>query len=178
MEFPLTSFLRPFLSKLFAYLFDRPRIDLDIQNNPEDLYGQKSKGASAIQSLPKPIPVPYVKHDFEFYWNFKLRIKNNSSVIAYNIKFIKITKHTNDYLEPLDELLSLSEGESIDLDYIIIYKSSKNIKEAELFMGKFPSHLEKLEIIVSYTNEGQKIFYTRFIATKANKSNEHLLKKT
>ena len=59
-------------------------------NNPENLYGQKSLGLSHKQDHQEPIPIPYAVYDFEFYWNYKLRIKNNSSKTAYNIKIEKI----------------------------------------------------------------------------------------
>ena len=123
MDFPTTAIARPIIEKLVAlqsFFFSRPRIDVDIRNNPVSLYGQKSLGISHRQNCPEPIPMPYVVHDFEFYWNYKLRIKNNSSKTAYNIKIERIYKSAQDHIEKIDELLSLKEGEFIELDYKII----------------------------------------------------------
>lgn len=178
MEFPVSIITRPIISKFIAlqsFFFARPRIDIDLVNNLESLYGQKSLGLSHKQNHVEPIPISYAIYDFEFYWNYKLRIKNNSSKTAYNIKIEKIVKTANDYLQKLDEIASLKEGELIELDYILRHISSKNNGQAKQFLNKFPDHLEQLEILVSYTNESRKVFYTRFIATKSSKTNEHLI---
>jgi hypothetical protein len=178
MDFPVSSITRPIISKLIAlqsFFFARPRIDIDLINNPESLYGQKSLGLSHKQDHAEPIPIPYAVYDFEFYWNYKLRIKNNSSKTAYNIKIEKIAKTTNDYLQKLDEIASLKEGELIELDYNLIHRASKNGELANQFLSHFPGHLEQLEILVSYTNESRTVFFTKFIATKNSKTNEHLI---
>lgn len=178
MDFPVLSITKPIISKLVAlqsFFFARPRIDIDLLNNPEDLYGQKSLGLSTSQDHQEPIPVPYVVYDFEFYWNYKLRIKNNSSKTAYNIKIEKIIKNANDYLQKLDEIESLKEGDLIELDYNLRHKASKNSAQANQFLSRFPGHLEQLEILVSYANESRKIFFTKFIATKNSKTNQHLI---
>ncbi len=178
MDFPVSFITRPIVSKLVAlqsFLFARPRIDIDLVNNPESLYGQKLLGISHKQDHPEPIPISYAVYDFEFYWNYKLRIKNNSSKTAYNIKIEKIVKTANDYLQKLDEIVSLKEGELIELDYTLRHRVSKNGGQASQFLNHFPGHLEQLEILVSYTNESRKVFFTQFIATKTSKTNEHLL---
>lgn len=178
MDFSASVITRPIVSKLIAlqsFFFARPRIDIDLVNSPENLYGQKSLGLSHRQDHEEPIPVPYVVYDFEFYWNYKLRIKNNSSKTAYNIKIEKIVKTTNDYLQKMDEIASLKEGETIELDYTLRHRDSKNGGQAKQFLNHFPGHLDQIEILVSYTNESRKVFYTKFIATKSSKTNEHLL---
>ena len=61
MNFPVTIIARPILSKLVAlqsFFFARPRIDIDLVNNPESLYGQKSLGLSHKQDHEEPIPIP------------------------------------------------------------------------------------------------------------------------
>lgn len=178
MDFPVSIITRPIVSKLIAlqsFFFARPRIDVDLVSNPESLYGQKSLGLSHKQDYEEPIPVPYAVYDFEFYWNYKLRIKNNSSKTAYNIKIEKIVKTANDYLQKMDEIVSLKEGEIIELNYNLRYRASKNGGQANQFLNHFPGHLEQLEILVSYTNESRKVFFTKFIATKTSKTNEHLI---
>lgn len=162
MDFSVSSIARPIISKLIAlqsFFFARPRIDIDLVNNPESLYGQKSLGLSHKQDHEESIPIPCaVFYNFEFYWNYKLRIKNNSSKTAYNIKIEKIVKTANDYLQKMDEIASLKEGETIDLDYILRHRASKNGEQAKLFLNHFPGHLEQIEILVSYTNESRKIY--------------------
>ena len=178
MDFPVSTIARPIISKLIAlqnFFLARPRIDIDLINNPENLYGQKSLGISHKHDYEEPIPVTYAVYDYEFYWNYKLRIKNNSSKTAYNIRIEKIYKTTNDYLQKMDEIASLKEGETIELDYNLRHRASKNGEQAKQFLNHFPGHIEQLEILVSYTNESRKVFYTKFIATKGSKSNEHLL---
>ncbi len=180
MNIQVSTITRPIISKLIAlqtFFFERPRIDLDLANNPEDLYGQRSLGVSSKQDHPEPIPIPFALHNFEFYWNYKLRIKNNSSKTAYNIKLEKITNTQTNYLEKIDEIVSLKDGELIELDYKLRYVSSKNVEQARQFLNSFPGYLDQIEIIVSYTNESRKIFYTKFIATKNSKTNEHLLRR-
>ncbi len=180
MDVPVSAITKPIIGKLIAlqsFFFARPRLDIDLRPNAESLFGQKSLGPSTDQDHDEPIPIPYVKYDFEFFWNYKLRIKNNSSKTAYNIKIEKIHKTGEDYLEKQDEIASLKDGEEIELNYTLRHSSSKNGQEAKQFLSKFPGHLEKLEILVSYTNESRKKFYTRFIATPTEKTNEHLLRK-
>lgn len=78
-------------------------------------------------------------------------------------------------MQKFDELASLKEGDLIELDYNLRYISSKNGEQAKEFLNNFPGHLEKLEILVSYTNESRKVYFTKFIATKNSKTNEHLI---
>lgn len=178
MDFPISIISRPIASKLIAlqsFFFSRPRIDIDLVNNPESFYGQKSLGLSHEQVHPEPIPIPYAVYDFEFYWNYKLRVKNNSSKTAYNIKIEKIEKGSYDYLQKLDDIATLREGEIIELDYNLRHRSSLNGSQANQFLKNFPGHLKQIEIVVSYTNESRKRFFTKFIATQNSKTNEHLL---
>lgn len=179
MDFPVSTITRPIVSKLVAlqsFFFARPRLDVDLKNTPEDLYGQRSLGASPDQNHLDPIPIYLARFEFEFYWNFKLRIKNNSSKTAYNIRIEDIYKPSS-YLEKIDDIASLQEDEIIELDYKLRYRQAMTGNEANDFLRPFPGHLEKLTILVSYTNEGRIKFYTRFIGTKTSKTNEHLLRK-
>ena len=178
MDFPVSILSRPILNKIIAlqsFFFSRPRIDVDMVNDKERLFGQKSIALSNKQDFQEPIPIANAVYDFEFFWNYKLRIKNNSSKSAYNIKFEKIVKESTDYLQEIDELACLKEGESVVLDYTLRHYASKNGKEAKQFLTHFPGHLNQIEILLSYTNESRKKFYTKFIATKDFKTNEHLL---
>lgn len=165
------------LVALQSFFFQRPRLDIDLENNPECFYSRKSLGASAQQDVPSPIPVPYVKHDFKFTWNYKLRIKNNSSKTAYDIKIEKIYVGPSDYLQKLDPLISLKDGETETLDYILRHEESMTSAEAESYQKKVPNHIEKLEIIISYANESRKKFYTRFVRIDNYKKINHLLSK-
>lgn len=177
MDFPVSTITKPIVSKLvglLSFLFARPRIDLDLVHIPESSYGQKSLGISHKQDHKEPIPIPFVVYDFEFYWNYKLRIKNNSSKTAFNIKIEKIEKSSHSYLQKLDNIASLKEGELIELDYNLKYRASKNAEQASQFLSHFPGHLNRIEILVSYTNESRKIFFTRFIETRTTKTNQHL----
>jgi len=173
----ITKYIFGKLIPLQSFIFSRPRIDIDLNNDEEDLYGQRSKGVSFNQISLEPIPIQFIEYDFEFYWNYIIRIRNNSSKTAYNLKIEKIYKDQNDYLSKLDEIVSLKDGETIELDYKLKHSESKNINEAKITLTKFPYYLEKIEIIISYTNESRKKFYTRFIATKSSKENQHLLRK-
>ena len=56
MDFPATTLAKPFISKLIAlqsFFFSRPRLDLDLVNDPTNLFGQKSLGPSYKQNQPK-----------------------------------------------------------------------------------------------------------------------------
>lgn len=173
----ITKFILGKLIPLQSFIFSRPRLDIDLNNNEEDLYGQKSKGISFEQTSIEPIPISFIEYDFEFYWNYIIRIRNNSSKTAYNLKIEKIYKGQNDYVSKLDEIISLKDGETIELNYKIKKSESKNINDAKSILTKFPYHLDKIEILISYTNESRKRFYTHFIATKNSKENQHLLRK-
>lgn len=87
----------------------------------------------------------------------------------------KLKKDLNDYLQKLDEIVSLKAGELIELDYNLRHRTSMNNEQANQFLKHFPGHLKQLEIIVSYTNESRKVFFTKFIATQNSKTNKHLL---
>lgn len=171
----LTPIVR-WLTSLSSFIFARPRIDINIVPDAGNLHGQKALNISAQQDEEVPA-VPYVKYDFEFYWNYKIIIRNNSSKTAYNIRIEKIYKGKNDYLGEIDEVASLKETEQIDVGYIIRLYKTCNAREAEAFNVRFPPFLTKLEIIVSYTNEARKTFYTKFTMEGSTKKNEHLLSK-
>lgn len=180
MDFPVKSISKPIISKLIAlqnFFFERPRLDVDMTNNQESLYGRKALSYSCNQDFQEAIPISDVKYNFNFYWNFDLRIRNNSSKTAYNIKIESIYMGENDYVSKIDDIISLKETECIKLDYKIRHLSTMNESSAKKFSKNFPSHINVIEIIISYTNESRKKFYTRFKATKESKTNEHLLRK-
>jgi|GEM_PF-6052782 len=180
MDFPVSAITRPIVSKLIAlqsFFFARPRLDLDLRNRPDNLYGQKNLGAAAVQDHPEPIPYPLAKFEFEFYWNYLLRIKNNSSKTAYNIRIEEIYNSYGDYVENIDSIASLKDGETIELEYKLRHRQAMTGNQANDFSGPFPGHLTQIEILVSYTNESRSKYYTRFIATKTTKTNEHLLRR-
>ena len=180
MEFPISIITKSIFSKLLAlqtFFCSRPRIDVDLIAS-ENSYGQKSLGISIqTEQLNSAIPINNVIYDFEFYWNYKLRIKNNSSKTAYNIKVEKIFKNTQDYLQKIDNIISLKENEIIELDYFLKHQSSKTISEAKESLTSFPTHLDELEIIISYTNESRIKFYTKFLKTRKSILNQHLFRK-
>lgn len=169
-----------FLEKSLAlqsFFFARPRIDIDLINNPGSLAEKKALGYSKHQRHPNPVPVKLAVYDFLFTWNYKLRIKNNSSKTAYNIKIEKVFKNDSDYLQKTDDLITLKEGDLIELDYFLRHNSSLTGEESIKFLKQFPAHVERIEILVSYANEARKKFYTKFVATPDSKVNKHLLKK-
>lgn len=90
------------------------------------MYGQKSLRLSHKQDHAEPIPVPYAVYDFEFHWDFIIRIKNNSSKTAYNLRIERIDKLPIDYIEKLDDIASLKDGETIELKYNLRHRTSKN----------------------------------------------------
>ncbi|MCG8385501.1 MAG: hypothetical protein MJA30_08180 [Cytophagales bacterium] len=171
---------KPLIVKIISladYVLKRPRLDIDLENDPACLYNRKSLGISAQQDIPSPIPVPYVKNDFEFTWNYTLRIKNNSSKTAYNIKMEKIYVGQKDYLEKLDPLQSLKDGETVALKYILRHEQSMTSSEANSYQRMVPNHINKLEVIISYKNEAGKKFYTRFVRIDKFKKIHHPLGK-
>ncbi|MDL2265583.1 hypothetical protein LJC57_00885 [Parabacteroides sp. OttesenSCG-928-G07] len=180
MGIPMSTIIKLILSKLVAlqsFFCERPRIDIDLVLNPDEMYGKRNRGLSHMQDVEEPIPISYAVYNYEFHWNYLIRIRNNSSKTAYNIHIEKASNSTLDYLEKLDDIISLKDGDVIELKYIIRYNASINGKQAEQIMNSFPSHLDRIEIIVSYTNESRIKFYTRFIVTKNSKTNEHLLRR-
>ncbi|WP_139112877.1 hypothetical protein [Mucilaginibacter sp. PPCGB 2223] len=156
-----------------SFVLSRPRIDIDMILNPSDLYGQKTISVSNKQDHDVPA-VADVRWDFLFFWNYIISIRNNSSKTAYNLKIESIYKTKIDHLEQLNNILSLKEAESIDLSYIIRKEVTLNSREADEFRQPFPPFLDKIVIILSYTNEARKKFYTRFVMDANSKQNEHL----
>lgn len=174
MDFHISIIVRPLISKLIAlqsFFCARPRIDIDLINNQ---YGRKSLCVSHRQDCIEPISTHDVIYDFEFYWKYRIKIKNNSSKTAFNLKIERVFEGGQDYLQKIDDLVSLKQGERIELDYILRHIVSKKGIQTQQY--HFPEHIPQIEILISYTNESRKKFYTRFIATKDSKTNEHLLK--
>lgn len=179
MDFSLSSFLKPVLSKLIAlqiFFNSRPRLDVSLIANPANPNGKRANEPSTHQLSSEP-SVASIKYDFEFYWNYKLRIKNNSSKTAYGIKIEDTDPCNFDYMQKMDELASLKENEIIELDLKIRYNESMTNGESSIFLTSFPKHLKSINFLISYTNEARKRFYTRFKMTELEKANEHLLRK-
>lgn len=170
---PLISPLAKAVTSVVGYILARPKIDINLVLDEGDLYGQKALHISSQQDEAIPA-VPFVKYDMEFYWNYSIVIRNNSSKTAYNIHIEEIHKTKNDYLGKLNELTSLKEDEQIDVNYKIRFYQTCNSKEAEAYHLRFPPFVEKLTILVSYTNEARTKFYTLFTMDPAGRSNEHL----
>lgn len=170
----------PIVSKLIAlqtFFFGRPRIDVDIISDPEKNYGQRAFGYASVQRLPEPILQTEADFDFEFYWNLIVRIKNNSSKTAYNVRIEKINLDFADNFDKVDQLQSLKEGEKVELRYASKYRTIVNRHERVKFDQPFPGHLEKIEVLVNYQNESRSTFYTKYIKTFNESKNEHLLRK-
>jgi hypothetical protein len=172
MHLPTPPILK-YLFAMYSYIFSRPHLDLDIERLDR---GYSPIGLSAKQNYPEPIPDEHAVYIFEFLWNFHIRIKNNSTKNAYNIKIEDILLNHNDYLQQMDALASLKENEQIELYYSIRHRDSMTGNQAESSLQGFPYYLDKISILVSYTNEGRRKFYTHFTMDRESKVNEHLLK--
>lgn len=167
-----------FLVSLQAFFFKRPRIDVDMILNPEQMYGQRSRGLSERNNTSQPTYIGHAIYDMEYHWHYFLRMRNNSKNTAYDIRIEKIHKGNNDYLQRLDNIISLRESEDVQLNYIIRYEQAATGAESERILKPFPGFIDKIEIIISYRNEGRMmLFYTRFIITPTGKTNEHLFRK-
>jgi hypothetical protein len=173
MKIPIGFILKPVVS-LQRYFFNRPRIDIDIVSNPGDVRGQRNNGASN-QNGKRSLHVMEVIYDFTFYWNYIIRIKNNSTKSAYNLIIEQLTLGEDDFLETPDPLLALRENEATELQYKIIHKASMNGDGASRFLGSFPTHINQIVLILSYTNEARTKFYTKFTFNRAEKIIEHLI---
>jgi hypothetical protein len=177
---PVTIVARPVVSKLIAlqsFFFGRPMIDIDIILDPEKMYGQSSKGVSAQNSRTHATNISDAKYDMEYHWHYKLRIKNNSTKTAYNVRVEKFYKGTNDYLQKIDAVASIESNQVLTLDYIIRHEATATGAESNKMLKPFPGFIEKIEVIVSYTNEGRTRYYTQFIMTPTTKTNEYLFLK-
>lgn len=170
----------PIILKIVAlqtFFFGRPRIDMDIVSDPHDLYGQKTFGYSSIQRLPEPIPQIDADSDMEFYWNLILRIKNNSTKTAYNVRVVAINLNFRDYVEKIDCMQSLKEGEVVELKYSSRYRANINRHEIKKYQQPFPGQLDKIEVVVQYQNESRSTFYTKYTRLQEESINVHLLRK-
>ena len=188
MTFPWGVIFGPIIRKLTAlqsFFFDRPRLDVDLVLDDEHIrgtYGQRGLGPSSVQEYPEPLNFGQLKYDYEFYWNYKIKIKNNSSKSAYGIMVEKITiipanYETREALGKIDALASLKEGELMEVDYSVSYRVEMKTGETQSFLTEFPNHIEKIEIVVSYNNEARKKYFTKFLIQKDwEKTNEHLLR--
>ena len=79
MDFPVKSISKPIIRKLIAlqnFFFERPRLDVDMTNNQESLYGRKALSYSCNQDFQEAIPISDVKYNFNFYWNFSIFCSN------------------------------------------------------------------------------------------------------
>ena len=170
----------PIVSKLVAlqtFFLGRPRIDVDIISDPENLYGQRSFGYSSIQRLPEPILQTDADSNMEFYWNLIVRIKNNSSKTAYNVRIDKINLDFKDNSDKVDRMQSLKEGEVVELKYSSEFRTNVNRHEIKKYQQPFPGHLDKIEVLVRYQNESRTTFYTKYLRTQTESKNEHLFRK-
>jgi hypothetical protein len=171
-----TNFVISKIVSLQTFFMSRPRIDIDLILNPTNKFGQKAIEFSSIQDY-EVIPAGKQRFELEFYWNYKLKLVNNSMKPAYNVKIESISKGTNDYLSSIDSVNSIKASEFIEIDYTIRHRSSMNADESKVFLKSFPGHIDKIEILISYYNEARTKFYTRFEMTKNLKLNKHLLRK-
>lgn len=164
------------VSKLVAlqtFFLGRPRIDVDVFNDPNNLYGQNSFGYSNIQRLKEPILQIDADSDMEFFWNFIVRLKNNSPKTGYEVKITKINLTFNDDIDRVDNLQTLKEGESVEFKYRTSYRAHVNRFETHKYQKPFPGHLESIIVVVEYKNEGRTTYYSKYVKTQVSFSNEH-----
>lgn len=158
---------------LQSFFRSRPRLDISVS---DEGYGQRSLGISAQQKVSEPIPVNMAVYEMEFYWDTKIHIKNNSSKTAYGIKIEKIYQRYGDYVGSIDPLAALRELEELTVDYKLKHRAAYTGAESQAFIRRFPGHLEEIEIILSYTNEARRRYYTRFTWNRQEQKNEHLFR--
>jgi len=167
------GFLYKYAKSLYSFVFKQPRIDIAFERNNDGQSGRISFGYSQNQPN-KIMSVPDAIHYFQFFWSYNILIKNNSSHTAYDLKVERI-EGSPTYIKKIPPISTLKEANSLKLLCNFTHKEEISSNEAERKHDmNFPQHLNKIRIIISYTNEARKKFFTEFIYTKEGQSNVHL----
>jgi len=110
-------------------------------------------------------------HIFEVTWKIKIRIINNSTLIAYypEIEFFNQQLEFSS-IDKLDRNKPIKENEQIILK--ATYKIFEEcIGRDRTHVKGLPAHLKDLKIILSYYNPSKKPFYTIYSQSKSEKQN-------
>jgi hypothetical protein len=108
-------------------------------------------------------------HVFKVTWNIKIKISNNSPVIAYypELKLIDAQLRFS-YLEDLDMYKPIQENEQLFLKAkFTIFEEAK--AQDRIQPAGLTHHLYNIQILLSYKNQHKKNFYT--VYTNQNKQN-------
>lgn len=127
--------------------------------------------SSKNNSLDSPISVEDAIHIFEVTWKIKIRITNNSNLIAYYPE-IGFYNHQLGFssIDKLDRNKPIKENEQIILN--ATYKIFEECTGRDRTHVKgLPDHLNNLKIILKYFNPSKKPFYTIYSHSKLEKQN-------
>jgi hypothetical protein len=112
-------------------------------------------------------------HIFEVTWKIKIRITNNSTIIAYYPEMRIYNQQLGfSSLDKLDGNKPIKESEQIILN--ATYKIFEECTGRERTQIKgLPDHLNDLKITLSYCNPSKKPFYTVYSHSKSEKQNKY-----
>ena len=153
--------------EVIASIYSHPYVDVEMRHVN---YSKHCEGL--VQTSKEPVYVSEVVGRYDFVWNYKLIIKNNSTK---PVLYVKIEDKPS-FLEIRKELSiaeSLQPFKTIELDCTIRHSDTMSGKESTSSLKSYPYFVDTIEIVLSYQNERHKSFYTTFRYDKYGQSNEH-----
>ena len=111
---------------------------------------------------------------WELSWFYTLSIRNNSSHVVYSpIMFTKDNSPNINITQFLDEFEPIQPQEKIDIEikYTIHFEGTGDEANNKLKeYGKYPPEMKKLQIMVSYKDEGDSNLFSVFSVSSNNTS--------
>ena len=135
----------------------RPRVDIDLhlewkKSTPNGLSNDNSKEEATF--------VTKVRYNFTLVWQYKLRLKNNSSATAYSLE-VRTENGAFYYLEKLQNMTMVTGDTAIELDakYVEHFVGT-GAQANEALQPNCPPNLKAIKLIVEYSSEDQERYMT------------------
>jgi hypothetical protein len=174
----LFSWLKPITINLFRYFTKGAKIDVALVFNGRTRLNAGDVGirAGAIPIEFEPGQIAYNANDVIRRWEvltrYRLKLKNNSTQPAYNIRILNATE-IFDRTATIPNLLSLTPNEEreFDVEFHQVLNAISGLEADAL--PDVPADKEQRVLTIQYQNEARTNMYTKFWVSATNPRSEY-----
>lgn len=166
--------LATFWGKIWDYwtdYFSHPYVDLEITQGGFGKYCNV-----IVRTSKEPVYTNDAVYNYDFFWNYKLTIKNNSTKPIFYIKIEEVPSYFT-FLSELSKTESLHPFQELNLNCSIQHSDIMNGNKSNTILNAFPYFIDTITIVLSYQNERHKCYYTTFTFNRNGQHNEHKKKR-
>lgn len=156
----LGYFLYP---RILNYYFKRPKIVLELNENIGITRSSSHLGYSTLNDRSLPVNRPEAISIYELEWKFNLTVRNNSEVNGFNLRLMQHKNLMNlNFKSKINPNKALKAHEEIVIPLVFSKTIQCMHKDLNQHYTVRPSDFTDLMLLMEYSNEHGKKFYSRY----------------